>query len=347
MYGHPALVTEHARALASSPRAFNWWFWKQAKEPGLFPESLLPSPASRLAGNQAGGSLHPAAQSPTAIGSEMAMRDPAQPDPSIGSEKISYLGSKAASGAYQVIVSSMPAHDTYIETHRGTGAVLRQKQSCGKSISLDLDAAVFNTWPSPPGTIDAVCDCVDYLDSLNYAGLGRVLIYADPPYVLETRTSAHRYKYDYGRADHVRLIECLRRQVEKGAMVMLSGYRSELYDELVSDWRRIEFQAMTRGGVRTECLWLSFSEGLKPHWHDYAGLNFTDRQRIKRKAERWANNYASMPPGEQSAVLSALLSCRQDAAQRHKDSISTGLTGSIPQVAVSSTTATKSTKQDF
>jgi hypothetical protein len=44
MYGHPALVTDHARALAPSPRAFNRWFWKDAWQ-GVFPELILPSPA--------------------------------------------------------------------------------------------------------------------------------------------------------------------------------------------------------------------------------------------------------------------------------------------------------------
>lgn len=38
MYGHPALVTDHARALAPSPRAFNRWFWKTFRQAGLFPE---------------------------------------------------------------------------------------------------------------------------------------------------------------------------------------------------------------------------------------------------------------------------------------------------------------------
>lgn len=57
MYGHPVLVTDHARALAPSHRAFNRWFWKDAWQ-GVFPELLLPSPAP-LAPlmDQVGGSL--------------------------------------------------------------------------------------------------------------------------------------------------------------------------------------------------------------------------------------------------------------------------------------------------
>ena len=37
---------------------------------------------------------------------------------------MSYLGSKAASGVYQKIIAEMPPHDTYIETHLGSGAVM-------------------------------------------------------------------------------------------------------------------------------------------------------------------------------------------------------------------------------
>jgi hypothetical protein len=91
-----------------------------------------------------------------------------------------------------------------------------------------------------------------------------------------------------------------------GVGAVLRGYPSNLYDELLPDWRTLEFQVMTRGGPRTEKLWMSFSSEAA-HWSSYAGANFTDRQRIKRKATRWAENYKALPPGERLAVLAALL----------------------------------------
>jgi DNA adenine methylase len=42
-------------------------------------------------------------------------------------------------------------------------------------------------------------------------------------------------------------------------------------------------------------------------WAGLAGRNFTDRQRIKRKAENWARRYRDMPPAERLAVLSAVM----------------------------------------
>ena len=39
----------------------------------------------------------------------------------------------------------------------------------------------------------------------------------------------------------------------------------------------------------------------------YAGRNFTDRQRIKRKAQSWGRRYAALPLAERLAVLGAMM----------------------------------------
>lgn len=59
---------------------------------------------------------------------------------------------------------------------------------------------------------------------------------------------------------------------------------------------------MSRGGPRTKKLWFNY-EPTAVHWASYAKRDFTDRQRIKRKAARWAENYRTLPPGERLAVL--------------------------------------------
>ena len=43
------------------------------------------------------------------------------------------------------------------------------------------------------------------------------------------------------------------------------------------------------------------------HWARYAGRNFTDRQRIKRKADNWSQRYAALPVPERLAVLGAMM----------------------------------------
>lgn len=216
---------------------------------------------------------------------------------------MTYMGAKSGSGVFQAIVSQMPPHDTYIESHLGSGVVLRAKPPAARSIAIDLDHRTLLDFPPPPGVETVHGHAHDFLLTFDFAGAGRVLVYADPPYVETTRTSRARYRKDYTEQDHRDLIEILR---GLPCAVILSGYPSALYDELLGDWRCVTFQAMTRGGPRTECLWMNFPAGAV-QWARYAGKGFTDRQRIKRKAERWRLKYRQVPPGERLAILAALL----------------------------------------
>lgn len=219
---------------------------------------------------------------------------------------VSYLGSKAASGAVEMIVAQMPPHDVFIDAFAGTCAVLRRKPRAARDIAVEIDARTLADFP-PPTDVEIVQeDCRSYIAGFDYAR-SRTLIYADPPYVQATR-SAKRYRHDFSDEDHRELIALLR---SVPAAVMLSGYPSALYDELLADWRCLTFQAMTRGGVRTECLWMNFPAGAV-HWASFAGRNFTDRQRIKRKASRWAAKFRVLPPAERTAVLAAILDVATD-----------------------------------
>jgi len=63
---------------------------------------------------------------------------------------------------------------------------------------------------------------------------------------------------------------------------------------------------MNQGGVRTEKLWFNFAIA-RVHWASFAGKNFTDRQRIKRKAANWGRNYQALPRAERLAVMAAMM----------------------------------------
>lgn len=85
------------------------------------------------------------------------------------------------------------------------------------------------------------------------------LHYIDPPYVHDTRSKfkggKSAYKHEMDAAAHAALLETLRGLV---GMVVLSGYAHPLYDDALTDWRRIAFAAMADGArPRTEVLWLN------------------------------------------------------------------------------------------
>lgn len=226
----------------------------------------------------------------------------------------SYLGAKNGSGVYQAIINLMPPHDTYIEPFLGTGAVMRRKAPAARSIGLDknqncLDSFDFaglvsNGYPVPELLL---ADAFDYLAEFKYSAAGKTLVYADPPYMHSTRTSSARYEYELTDKQHMELLEILK---AVPASVILSGYKNDLYEKELSGWWSMDFQAMTRGGVRTETVWCNFEPGAV-HYHTYAGKNSTDRQRIQRKAARWAKNFAALPQPEKQAVLAALLAASE------------------------------------
>ncbi|ELT1782722.1 DNA adenine methylase [Klebsiella pneumoniae] len=226
---------------------------------------------------------------------------------------MSYLGSKAASGVYQKIIAEMPPHDTYIETHLGGGAVMLRKPPARQNWGIDIDPQTIEAFnQGNPDFLDRLADtlfidvgdAVTFLDRFDFSSAGRVLIYADPPYLHETRSSSARYRHEYSVEDHERLLMRLR-DLPDNVSVILSGYPSDLYDRMLPGWRSSEFQAMTRGGVRTEKIWMNYPEGAA-YSHAFAGKDYNDRYRIKRKAQRWKEKFSALPPAERLAIMVAL-----------------------------------------
>lgn len=89
-----------------------------------------------------------------------------------------------------------------------------------------------------------------------FGAMPQVCLYVDPPYLGSTRTTSG-YQVDMrDEASHAKLIKALLRA---RAGVVLSGYVSELYDNALADWWRIEIPTITgQGGTkqaRTEVIW--------------------------------------------------------------------------------------------
>lgn len=81
-----------------------------------------------------------------------------------------------------------------------------------------------------------------------------VLIYADPPYILETRTKRH-YKHEMTIDDHKQLLKQL--DTHPGP-VLLSGYDHEIYNDLLTNWRKESMNVLAEAGAkRQEVLWIN------------------------------------------------------------------------------------------
>ena len=85
------------------------------------------------------------------------------------------------------------------------------------------------------------------------------LFYLDPPYVHAARGDTTAYGFEMTDAEHHELAEYL--AVIRGR-VIISGYRTKLYDDLFRDWQRIdadEQRVSSVGTMRQESVWMNFT----------------------------------------------------------------------------------------
>ena len=93
------------------------------------------------------------------------------------------------------------------------------------------------------------------LDLIRKFNHDNVLIYADPPYLLETR-GGKQYRHEMTEQDHLDLLDALKQH--KGP-VILSGYPSEMYDRELCGWSVIHRKSYNQNADRrTEVLWCNF-----------------------------------------------------------------------------------------
>lgn len=100
----------------------------------------------------------------------------------------------------------------------------------------------------------------DAIDVLQAHDSADALHFVDPPYVHATRHMRNKggYRHELDDRGHQRLIDALH---AVDGMVVLGGYRCDLYDDALCGWERHETTARIasgRGtGLRTEVVWLN------------------------------------------------------------------------------------------
>lgn len=212
---------------------------------------------------------------------------------------MTYPGGKGR--MFQRIISMIPPHRTYIETHLGGGAVMRAKKAAKRSIGIDIDPAVSRIWNGTADVEIVEGDAVDFLET--FAFTGDEFVYCDPPYLASTRRQRQIYKYDYTLADHRRLLATLKRLP---CPVMLSGYPSKLYSKELAGWHCVRSLERTHSDVAIECLWTNYDLPAILHDHTHVGDNFRQREAIRRKRERMLARIQAMPLIERGALVAEL-----------------------------------------
>ncbi len=238
-----------------------------------------------------------------------------------------YPGSKGKSGVFEWIISQMPPHTTYIEGCLGSGQIARRKKPAAINIGIESNLAVIERFhvgaAALPGLQVDEADAIYWLQSRVNAFMVEsptTLVYLDPPYVRETRRSQTPIygRHEWKLEDHER---CLGVITRLECMVMISGYRHELYDQALASWRRLDLPVKVHRGIaRVESLWCNFPEPFELHDYRYLAPNpdrpaWRERERLKKKVNRWKARLAGMQASERYAMLAAIDESRESPAR--------------------------------
>ena len=236
------------------------------------------------------------------------------------------VGSKGGAGIPQWLISLMPAHRTFVEAFGGRGKIIRTKVAAARNILIELDGDTLTKFEQLwmenyfPADLEAINGCaLEWLPRLQLTG--NDLVYADPPYLRRVCADKTRryYRHD-GATDewHNKFLDVI---TSLRCMVIVSGYESDLYAARIGNWRSAYKWTVNRGGARVkEFVWMNFQEPALLHDTRFVGDNFTDRQRVTRKMDRWEKNFLKMSPGEQWAMywrLGGVLADNPPGLARH------------------------------
>lgn len=174
---------------------------------------------------------------------------------------------------WQDIVSLMQPHNSYIDTHLGSGAIMHMwsaQVSVGASHPFD----------------------------------GREFACLAPSYFASIEKNRRYYRHEYSDEDHCKLLDTA---VQLRCRATISGYPSPLYEQTLRGWKVKEFININHAGPRRERVWADFE--LSPDLHDYAPIesSFREHECNRRKTSRRAHMFAQLPDLERRVVLAVLI----------------------------------------
>ena len=213
-----------------------------------------------------------------------------------------YPGAKNNSGILQFYCNNTPLHTTYHELFAGSAAYYFFKRPANNSVLADIDGNVCKILKGSVNSNDVVLNCntLDLLDISVYSSSD--FIFLDPPYPESARRSGNSIYRNEMLQDEIHL-RLLTRCCAIPANIRICTRQNHLYDQVLKGWRKKEFNTVDRGGKCIEIIYMNYSEPEILHQYDFLGKDFTDRQRIKRKAIRQGKRFASLPTHEKYLQL--------------------------------------------
>ena len=89
-----------------------------------------------------------------------------------------------------------------------------------------------------------------------------VLMYLDPPYVLDTRRGK-LYSHEMNDAEQQTLLQII---TDSKAHIVISGYESDLYNTVLKGWNKDSTKSQTASGkMAIETIWMNYDPPVKQY----------------------------------------------------------------------------------
>ncbi|MCT4544607.1 MAG: DNA adenine methylase [Vallitalea sp.] len=139
----------------------------------------------------------------------------------------------------------------YSSSWRHAGPVLGAK--CDRRVTGDWNKVPKRILEASDRLKDAEIENTDAIELIKKYNHKDCLIYVDPPYLLSTRRQRYYNVEMTEDKEHEELIKVL---LKHTGPVLLSGYNSDLYNDLLTGWSRYEFKTYAeQGKERIEVIW--------------------------------------------------------------------------------------------
>ena len=251
----------------------------------------------------------------------------------------------------QTLINQIPRHAVFISAFAGRCGVLQRIRKCRHAIAIDADPVPLKWWAAADaarsGYLELInTDAVSWsrhhfgLDRLSpdpsampavppkqsakYSGTmatdpaavdGGSFVFADPPYPANVRSGACRriYRHEQLTDDaHERILNTF---CELPCPAMICGIKCDLYDQLLSEWRTIEYQVVYRSGKQTtETAWMNYDPPEELHDYQYLGANRREREVLTKRRRNLMRRLKDMGPHERRSLLLDLEAASPDSA---------------------------------
>ena len=163
-------------------------------------------------------------------------------------------GTESFDRAYRFAIRSRMGHGfkTYQKTGFKIDVYARERSYCVNCWNT-MPERIFEAAARLKGVQIENRPALELIRKFNY---DNVLIYADPPYLLNTR-GGKQYKHEMNEQDHIELLAALK--AHKGP-VIISGYPSDMYDCELRSWNKVHKRSYNQNSdARTEVLWFNYA----------------------------------------------------------------------------------------